>query len=154
MILLDTNLLTRMTRSRDPQSCVAHMAIQTLSGPGERLIVVPRNLYDFWAVATRPPGPPPAGSNGLGMTPAQAAPWLRFYQRRFTLFPDREELTRLWQAPAGVPITSSSLESGTAGIAGYRRAPLKTSRRLFHRGSNNTSMSLPNKPPIYETNRP
>ena len=52
MILLDTNLLTRMTRSHDPQSGVARGAIQTLLGRGERLIVVPQNLYEFWAVAT------------------------------------------------------------------------------------------------------
>src|SRR5262245_51447071 len=97
MILLDTNLLTRMTRSHDPQSGVARAAIQTLLGRGERLIVVPQNLYEFWAVATRPPGPPPTGRNGLGMTPSQAGHWLRFFRRRFTLLPDREELSRLWQ---------------------------------------------------------
>ena len=83
MILLDTNLLTRMTRSLDPQSGVARGAIQTLLQRGERLIVVPQNLYEFWAVATRPPGAPPTGSNGLGMTPAQAAQWLRFFKRRY-----------------------------------------------------------------------
>jgi len=98
MILLDTNLLTRITRSRDPQSGVARTAIQTLLGRGERLILVPQNLYEFWAVATRPPGAPPAGSNGLGMTPAQAAHWLRFFKRRFTLLHDREDLSSLWQA--------------------------------------------------------
>src|SRR6202049_3168866 len=98
MILLDTNLLTRMTRSHDPRSTVARAAIQTLLARGERLIVVPQNLYEFWAVATRPPGPPPAGRNGLGMTPAQAGHWLRFFRRRFTLLPDREELSTLWQA--------------------------------------------------------
>jgi predicted nucleic acid-binding protein len=31
------------------------------------------------------------------MTPVQAGYWLRFFQRRFTLLPDREELSRLWQ---------------------------------------------------------
>jgi predicted nucleic acid-binding protein len=98
MILLDTNLLTRITRSHDPQSGVARAAIQTLLARRERLIVVPQNLYEFWAVATRAAGAPPVGANGLGMTPAQAAHWLRFFQRRFTLLPDREELTKLWQA--------------------------------------------------------
>lgn len=97
MILLDTNLLTRMARSHDPQSGVARSAIQTLRRRGERLIVVPQNLYEFWAVATRPAGPPPAGRNGLGMTAVQAAHWLRFFRRRFTLLPDREELNTLWQ---------------------------------------------------------
>jgi predicted nucleic acid-binding protein len=42
MILLDTNLPTRMTRSQDPQSGVARAAIRTLLGRGERLIVVPQ----------------------------------------------------------------------------------------------------------------
>lgn len=31
------------------------------------------------------------------MTVAQAGHWLRFFRRRFTLLPDREELSRLWQ---------------------------------------------------------
>ena len=97
MILLDTNLLTRMTRSHDPQSGVARVAVQTLLGRGERLILVPQNLYEFWAVATRSPGPPPTGRNGLGMTAGQAGHWLRFFRRRFTLLPDREELSALWQ---------------------------------------------------------
>ncbi len=98
MILLDTNLLTRITRSLDPQSGVARAAVQTLSARQERLIVVPQNLYEFWAVATRPPGPPPAGANGLGMTPAQAGHWLRFFERRFSLLADRDDLTRIWRA--------------------------------------------------------
>ena len=98
MILLDTNLLTRITRAHDPQSGVARTAIQTLLLRGEQLIIVPQNLYEFWAVATRPAGAPPGGSNGLGMTPAQAAHWLRFFQRRFALLFDRDDLSRLWQA--------------------------------------------------------
>jgi hypothetical protein len=63
---------------------------------GERLIAVPQNFFEFWAVATRLPGPPPAGLNGLGMTTIQAAHWVRFFQRRFTLLPDREDLSILW----------------------------------------------------------
>jgi predicted nucleic acid-binding protein len=97
MILLDTNLLTRMTRSHDPQSGIARAAVQTLVRRGEPLIIVPQNLYEFWAVATRPQGAPPAGRNGLGMSATQAGHWVRFFQRRFTLLPDRENLTLLWQ---------------------------------------------------------
>ncbi len=78
----------------DPDDSFARPTI----GRGERLIVVPQNLYEFWAVATRPPGPPPTGSNGLGMTPAQTGHWLRFIERRFTLLADRDEMPRLWQA--------------------------------------------------------
>jgi hypothetical protein len=77
MILLDTNVLTRMARSTDPQSGVARAAIKALRQRSEQLILVPQNIYEFWVVATRPPGVPPTGRNGLGMSPAQAGQWLR-----------------------------------------------------------------------------
>jgi predicted nucleic acid-binding protein len=98
MILLDTNLLGRMTDSTDPHCAPARRAIHVLLAARERPIIVPQNLYEFWAVATRGRGAPSAGQNGLGMTPEQAGHWLRFFQRRFTLLPDREELVRLWHA--------------------------------------------------------
>lgn len=97
MILLDTNLLTRLTRANQSLGTVARTAIQTLFGRGERLIIVPQNLYEFWVVATRPMGAPPAGGNGLGMSPVQAGHWLHFFRRRFTLLPDRSNLSDLWQ---------------------------------------------------------
>jgi predicted nucleic acid-binding protein len=98
VILLDTNLLGRLTDSADPLSEAARKAVHALLAKGERLIIVPQNLYESWAVATRRPGRPPAGQNGLGMTPEQASQWLRFFQRRFTLLPDREGLLTHWHA--------------------------------------------------------
>ncbi|HEX7377844.1 MAG TPA: hypothetical protein VF278_12060 [Pirellulales bacterium] len=98
MILLDTNLLTRITRSNDAQCAMARGAIQRLVARGERLIVVPQNFYEFWAVATRKTGPPPVGLNGLGMTTVQAGQWVRFFRRRFTLLPDRDHLSDRWLA--------------------------------------------------------
>lgn len=96
MILLDTNVLGRMTDSADPQHLVARQAVHSLLANREQVIVVPQNLYEFWAVATRKPGPPPTGQNGLGMTPNQASQWVRFFQRRFVLLPDREDLVVRW----------------------------------------------------------
>ena len=96
MILLDTNLLTRLTRTDHPHGLVARRAVHALLRRGERVVIVPQNLYEFWAVATRRPGPPPAGQNGLGLTPAQASQWLTFCQRRFALLPDRSDLPARW----------------------------------------------------------
>lgn len=96
MILLDTNLLGRMTDSRDPQCATARHAVHALLGEGEQLVMVPQNLYEFWAIATRTPGASPAGQNGLGMTIEQASQWLGFFQRRFTLLPDRDDLPSRW----------------------------------------------------------
>jgi predicted nucleic acid-binding protein len=98
MILLDTNLLARMTDSMHPQCAASRRAVHFLLARRERLIIVPQNLYEFWAVATRKPGPPPTGQNGLGMTCEQASQWLHFFQRRFTVLPDRPELLEGWHA--------------------------------------------------------
>jgi len=65
--------------------------MHTLFSRGEQLVIVPQNLYEFWAIATRM-----AGANGLGMTTEQASQWLHFFQRRFTLMPDRNDLPARW----------------------------------------------------------
>jgi predicted nucleic acid-binding protein len=96
MILLDTNLLARFTDSKHPHCAASRRAISVLLTRGEQLIIVPQNLYEFWAVATRKAGPPPAGQNGLGMSCGQASLWLNYFQRRFMLMADRADLPALW----------------------------------------------------------
>jgi predicted nucleic acid-binding protein len=96
MILLDTNLLARITNSKHPQCAASRRSVRVLMAQGEELVIVPQNLYEFWAVATRKLGAPPAGQNGLGMTTNQASLWLRYFQRRFKLLPDRTDLVDHW----------------------------------------------------------
>jgi predicted nucleic acid-binding protein len=91
MILLDSNLLGRMTDSDDPQCAVARRAMHLLFAKGERFAIVPQNLYEFWAIATRA-----KSANGLGMTIEQTSQWLRFFQRRFAVLPDKEDLPARW----------------------------------------------------------
>ncbi len=96
MILLDTNVLGRLTDASDPHHLASRRAVHVLLARGDRPAVVPQNPYEFWAVATRKPGGPPTGRNGLGMTPSQAGQWVRFFRRRFAVLPDRPELTDRW----------------------------------------------------------
>lgn len=96
MILLDTNLLTRLTSSVHPHGPISRKAIQKLLARREQIAIIPQNLYEFWAVATRLPGTRPVGENGLGQGTEQASQWLRFFQRRFTLLPDRDDLPIRW----------------------------------------------------------
>src|SRR5262249_13547652 len=76
----------------------ARRAVERLRAGGDSLVVVPQNLYEFWAVATRRAGAPPAGQNGLGMTLEQASAWLRVFQKRLTLLSDRAALLDCWHA--------------------------------------------------------
>jgi predicted nucleic acid-binding protein len=96
VILLDTNLLARLTRTTHPHGIVARLAIHKLLRQREEVAIVPQNLYEFWAVATRKPGQRPLGENGLGFTINQASLWLGYFQRRFILLPDHDDLVPRW----------------------------------------------------------
>jgi len=91
VILLDTNLLTRLTSTAHPHGGIARLVVHKILSRREQIAIVPQNLYEFWAVATRTPA-----ANGLAMTTAQATQWLGFFQRRFTLLPDRDDLPARW----------------------------------------------------------
>ena len=93
MILLDTNILGRITNGADPLCATCREAIRKLHQQGERLVIVPQNLYEFWAVATRKPE-----NNGLGMEPNRASFWIGYFQRRFIVLPDQEALLPTWHA--------------------------------------------------------
>jgi predicted nucleic acid-binding protein len=98
MILLDTNLLARMTNSQHPQCAASRRAVHVLFAGREELIIVPQNLYEFWSVATRKLGAPPYGQNGLGMTTNQTSLWLVYFRRRFKLLHDAVDLVDHWHA--------------------------------------------------------
>lgn len=59
---------------------------------GEELFVVPQNLIEFWAVATRPPS-----ANGLGMTTAQAQAELARIKNFFRFLPDTPAIHHEWE---------------------------------------------------------
>lgn len=54
--------------------------------------LAPQNLYEFWVVATRPPG-----ENGLGMTTELAQARLTELKRSFGLLEDRPALFTTWE---------------------------------------------------------
>jgi predicted nucleic acid-binding protein len=91
MILLDTNVLGRITNSADPQCAAARRAIRELPAKGQPLVIFPQSLYEFWAIATRMPV-----TNGLGMTASQAYQWIAFFRQRFPLLPDPNDLPDRW----------------------------------------------------------
>ncbi len=91
MILLDNNVLARMTNDGHANCPIARAAIHKLLRSGEQLVVCPQAIYEFWAVATRH-----ISHNGLGLTDAQAAQWIAFFRRRFLLLPDPTNLALLF----------------------------------------------------------
>jgi predicted nucleic acid-binding protein len=92
LILLDTNILLRYASAADPAFATVDMAINALHASGEVLCVVPQNVYEFWATATRP-----TVSNGLGLSVSECQVQVARIKRLFRLIPDLPTLFAEWE---------------------------------------------------------
>ncbi|HUO09611.1 MAG TPA: hypothetical protein VM008_14975 [Phycisphaerae bacterium] len=54
MILVDTNVLVRLTNGLDPQRNLAKTAIARMLKDNQQLVNAPQCLYEFWVINTRP----------------------------------------------------------------------------------------------------
>jgi predicted nucleic acid-binding protein len=93
-ILLDTNILTRGAQPGHAMYPAALNSVDLLSKRGELLLLCPQNLYEFWAVATRP-----AGENGLGLTVPLANCEIQNIQTIFAILPESNAVLQEWQRP-------------------------------------------------------
>ncbi len=82
-VLVDTNVLLRSSQPQHPLHSVAKKAIEFLRRREDVLYIAAQNLFEFWAVCTRP-----SGENGLGLTPTDAMTELRAVKSLFTLLPE------------------------------------------------------------------
>ena len=92
MNLLDTNILLRYAEAGNPLFATVDAALAALHGAGEVLCVVPQNLYEFWAVATRP-----VAGNGLGLSVPECVAQVARLKRLFGLLPDQPGLLAEWE---------------------------------------------------------
>ena len=90
--LVDTNVLLRAAQPSHPAHAAATGAVRKLLARGERLCVLPQNLIELWAVATRP-----AESNGLGLEVGEAATELDKLKAIFELLPDTPAIYPEWE---------------------------------------------------------
>jgi predicted nucleic acid-binding protein len=91
-VLLDTNVITRLSQGSHPMHGTARRAIEQLSSSGRRLCIVPQNLYEFWAVATRP-----LRDNGLALSIGEAKVEMARLRKLFLLLPDSPNLLNVWE---------------------------------------------------------
>ena len=90
--LVDTNILVRLVHRIDPMHPYAQSAYATLQTQGEALWIIPQNLIEFWAVATRS-----TDANGLGLTLAEASQELSILKRLFRLQLDTPAIFAEWE---------------------------------------------------------
>jgi predicted nucleic acid-binding protein len=91
-ILVDSNILVF---SADPNSAMFNevaRATSLLLSRGERLCVLPQNLSEFWAVATRP-----ANSRGLGLSVTRTMAEITRIKNVFQLVADTPAVYSEWE---------------------------------------------------------
>ena len=90
MILLDANILLRMSNGQDADYQRTLRVVFSYRKK-ELLAIASQTIYEFWAVATRAPG-----NNGLGMDASRASRWIRRYSRLFSVVADPPGLVQAW----------------------------------------------------------
>jgi len=91
-VLLDTNILLRSINPTHAHSAIAIDATDALRRQGSELCLVPQNIYEFWAVATRP-----VAVNGLGLSSEDAQQEVDGLLRHFTLLRDERTVFEHWR---------------------------------------------------------
>jgi predicted nucleic acid-binding protein len=91
--LVDTNVLLRSVQKFHPMQSDADRAIiQLLLHNPEAVYVLPQNLIEFWAVATRP-----RIQNGLGLSIDETASQIADFKSIFMLLPDADAIFQEWE---------------------------------------------------------
>jgi predicted nucleic acid-binding protein len=90
--LVDTNVLLRSVQKSHPMQSAADRAITLLLDSPESVSVIPQNLIEFWAVATRP-----QIHNGLELSVDEAARQIAYFKSVFMLLPDTAGIFEEWE---------------------------------------------------------
>jgi predicted nucleic acid-binding protein len=90
--LVGTNVLLRSVQKSHPMQSDAVRAINLLLRNPEPVSVIPQNLIEFWAVATRP-----ETNNGLGLSVDETARQITSFKSLFTLLPDTDGVFKEWE---------------------------------------------------------
>jgi predicted nucleic acid-binding protein len=91
--LVDTNILLRLVQKNSPMNPDAEKAITALKRQGASLYIIPQNIIEFWAVATRP-----VENNGIGLSTTQAVQEIEKLKKIFVLLLDTPDIFPEWES--------------------------------------------------------
>lgn len=91
-ILVDTNVLGRLSQPGHPMHATAVQAIKSLHDGQHEMRIVPHVIYEYWVVATRP-----AAQNGLGLSIENAQAKLVDFKALFPPLRDERGILEPWE---------------------------------------------------------
>lgn len=90
---IDTNILLRTVQQDDPLHASALDALEAIRRDGYEPCIVPQNLVEFYAVATRS-----IDKNGLGWSSARTREKMEELKTLYTLLPDTPAVHVRWES--------------------------------------------------------
>lgn len=90
--LVDSNVLLRLVNRNHPMYSTSQQAYTILRQMGEELCIVPQNLVEFWAVATRP-----VSANGFGLSITETRHESLILKKLFHLKPETPAIFSEWE---------------------------------------------------------
>ena len=91
-VLIDTNVLVRLSHLSSPQQPIAANALRRLHDEGHELRTVPQVLYEYWAVASRR-----EEHNGLGFAIPVVHSQIHDWRILFPVLKDERGILDPWQ---------------------------------------------------------
>lgn len=91
-VLVDTNILTCLAQPAHPRHALVLDALAAMGRRGDEPCVVPQNIYEFWAVCSRP-----REHNGLGFSTPQTEAEVAKVVRLFPLVRDERAIFERWK---------------------------------------------------------
>ena len=91
-VLLDTNVLLRLTFGPAPQQTQALQAVSKLRARGDELMICLQNLNEFWANATKT-----RSANGYDLMAAEANRRIDVILRDYNYLPDPPDTHLVWR---------------------------------------------------------
>src|SRR5882724_5241738 len=92
-LLVDTNILARLSETGSPLHSICSQAVPRLLQRGDALFICSQTVIEYWAVATRP-----IAVNGLGFDPTQAEAELRDFEKWFQWLSEPPDIAVRWRA--------------------------------------------------------
>ena len=93
-VLADSGILLRLLEPTDPQHTTIEQAVRALHARGDRIVIAPQNVAEFWNVCTRPVTA--RGGYGLGITESNRR--LTIIEAVFAVLSEPPAAYRLWRS--------------------------------------------------------
>jgi predicted nucleic acid-binding protein len=90
--LIDTNVLLRLTRLRDPEYGAIQTVLERLSDSGATFYYTLQNIAEFWNVCTRP-----VDRNGFGLSIEETDRLVQAIERSMMLAPETGTVYAVWR---------------------------------------------------------